>query len=402
MISGRGRKIHIKRQSDNETDFDSESSNDEYFNSKHRRRSSKDYQITLNELHTASEKFIQSNEKKNQNFNYDKMTNLSNDNLNINNLRDCLIENDEDNFLNSINSYLEQFRQRLIKYFIYMKSDIYRQHLRKQLDNEIELNKALKLKVNCLENNIKILLEDAINLLKMRTNELGIEELERPEQLISYANDISNKHKELRSKVATLEKEIAEYNYENDKINFVLNNIRMNGHQIISINKSEQTMNDNIYSTLLVNMSKQTQQQETKQQSNHIEYLNRLPIKPNQISSLSMNSNKAERKTDFIIQKRSRKVPNLNTDNSTIKAIKVNETNPDKTGSSLAIPVLLPWNIPTNINSLLSTKKIEPVQVHSVVSKVEQHKPMVESKCVQTSMDNSLSALNKLDDNRFV
>lgn len=402
MISGRGRKIHIKRQSDNETDFDSESSNDEYFNSKHRRRSSKDYQITLNELHTASEKFIQSNEKKNQNFNYDKMTNLSNDNLNINNLRDCLIENDEDNFLNSINSYLEQFRQRLIKYFIYMKSDIYRQHLRKQLDNEIELNKALKLKVNCLENNIKILLEDAINLLKMRTNELGIEELERPEQLISYANDISNKHKELRSKVATLEKEIAEYNYENDKINFVLNNIRMNGHQIISINKSEQTMNDNIYSTLLVNMSKQTQQQETKQQSNHIEYLNRLPIKPNQISSLSMNSNKAERKTDFIIQKRSRKVPNLNTDNSTIKAIKVNETNPDKTGSSLAIPVLLPWNIPTNINSLLSTKKIEPVQVHSVVSKVEQHKPMVESKCVQTSMDNSLSALNKLDDNRSV
>ncbi|CAF4520001.1 unnamed protein product, partial [Rotaria magnacalcarata] len=80
----------------------------------------------------------------------------------------------------------------------------------------------------------------------------GIEELERPVQLITYANDISNKHKELRSKVATLEKEIAEYNYENDKISFVLNNILTDGHQSTT---TEQLLNENIYSTLLANMS---------------------------------------------------------------------------------------------------------------------------------------------------
>ncbi|CAF3565408.1 unnamed protein product, partial [Rotaria sp. Silwood2] len=188
IISARGRKIHIKHQSDNESEFDSDASNDELFNSKHRRSSYKDYQVTLDELHTASEKFIQLNQNfqmKNQQFNYQNMTNLSNDNLHVNDFHDCLLEQNDQNIFNSINTYLEQFRQRLITYFTYMKSDIYREHLKKQLDNEMELNKTLKMKVNCLENNIKALLDDAINLLKLRTNELGIEELERPVQLIS-------------------------------------------------------------------------------------------------------------------------------------------------------------------------------------------------------------------------
>ncbi len=275
IISARGRKIHIKHQSDNESEFDSDLSNDEFSNSKRPRSSYKDYQSTLNELHNASEKFYQSNQNiqiKNERFNNKNMTKLSNENLHINHFHDCLFEQEDHRFLNSINSYLEQFRQRLLSYFTYMKSDIYREHLRKQLDNEMELNKTLKAKVNCLENNIKSLLEDAIYLLKLRTNELGIEELERPVQLINYASDISNKHKELRSKVASLEKEIAEYDHENDKINFILNNIQTNGHQ----SSSSSSNNDNTYSKLLVNMSRQTQQQQS-----NISQLNYLPISPN-------------------------------------------------------------------------------------------------------------------------
>ena len=142
-----------------------------------------------------------------------------------------------------------------------MKSDTYREHIKQQLDNEMELNKALKAKVHCLETNIKILLDDAIQLLKLRTNELGIEELTEPAQLISYANDISNKHKELRSRVASLEKEIAEYDHDNDKLNFILANIQTNGHS------SASSASDNTYSILLANMSRQTQQQECSRQS---------------------------------------------------------------------------------------------------------------------------------------
>ncbi|CAF2685991.1 unnamed protein product [Rotaria sp. Silwood2] len=434
IISARGRKIHIKHQSDNESEFDSDASNDELFNSKHRRSSYKDYQVTLDELHTASEKFIQLNQNfqmKNQQFNYQNMTNLSNDNLHVNDFHDCLLEQNDQNIFNSINTYLEQFRQRLITYFTYMKSDIYREHLKKQLDNEMELNKTLKMKVNCLENNIKALLDDAINLLKLRTNELGIDELERPVQLISYANDISNKHKELRSKVATLEKEIAEYNYENDKMNFILNNILTNGHQSSSsITTTEQLLHDNVYSTLLVNMSRQTQQQENKQQFNHIDYLNKSLTETNQVSCVSIRSNtsvdndfdlnsksnqntsplynvvKSERKTDFIIQKRAKKISNPNSDGhaivSPIKIIKVTDKHND-----LQECLPQPSNISTNTNNLLSTKQIEPVQVHSVVSKVEHQTKqeklvqpsIVQSKNIQTVINTSLSSSsNKSDD----
>ncbi|CAF1349584.1 unnamed protein product [Rotaria magnacalcarata] len=428
VISARGRKIHLKRLSDNESNFDSDAfddddDDDEYFNSKHRRSPSKNYQSTLNELHTASENFFQLDQNieiKNKNFNYEKMTNLSNDNLHINHFRDCLLEHDDKQFLTSINSYLEQFRQRLMSYFTYMKSDIYREHLRKQLDNEMEINKTLKLKVTYLENNIKALLEDAITLLKLRTNELGIEELERPVQLITYANDISNKHKELRSKVATLEKEIAEYNYENDKISFVLNNILTDGHQSTT---TEQLLNENIYSTLLANMSRQTQQQ-----LNHIEYLNSSPMKTNQVSCLPISPNtlvdhdfdlnlksnqssasthniaKSERKTDFIIQKRSKKILNPISDSypiaTSMKNIQVVEKH-HETLQSVPPSPLLSLNVSTVTKNLLSTKQIEPVQVHSVVSNVGHitKQDKYSQKTTIQSKNTATSSSNKSNDN---
>jgi hypothetical protein len=414
IISARGRKIHIKHQSDNESEFDSDISNDEFTNSKRPRSSGKDYQTTLNELHNASEKFIQSNQTdpiKNERFNYQNMTKLSHENLHIDHFRDCLFEQEDHRFLNSMNSYLEQFRQRLLAYFTYMKSDVYREHLRKQLDNEMELNKTLKAKVNCLENNIKALLEDAIYLLKLRTNELGIEELERPVQLINYASDISNKHKELRTKVASLEKEIAQYDHENEKMNFILNNIPTNGN-------AKQLFNDNVYSTLLVNMSKQTEEQEnTKQQS--IISPTYLPISPNSATEkhfdfnqsrkssrlislfpnhfvLEYNIIKSERKTDFIIQKRAKKT--LNPDGpaivSPIKIIKVTDKHP---------PPQNPSTIASSIDNLLSTKQLEPVQVHSVVSK--QSPSLVQTVKVQTLIHTSPPtkiSINKFDEIKSV
>ena len=265
--SARGRKILIKvpRPSvdENHSELDSDLSNDESSSSKRHSTSSKDYHSTLDELHTAAENYLQSH--KNERFNYRQMTKLSSDNLQLRPFRDCLSEPDDRQFVNSINSYLDQFRQRLFAYFTYMKSDTYREHIKQQLDNEMELNKALKAKVHCLETNIKILLDDAIQLLKLRTNELGIEELTEPAQLISYANDISNKHKELRSRVASLEKEIAEYDHDNDKLDFILANIQTNGHS------SASSASDNTYSILLANMSRQTQQQESSRQSETLE-----------------------------------------------------------------------------------------------------------------------------------
>ncbi|CAF0853489.1 unnamed protein product [Adineta ricciae] len=399
-ISARGRKIRIKHQSDQESEQDSDGLNDELLNPKHCRTSSKDYQSTLNELHVASKKFIQSSPHfpiKNQQFNYQNMTKLSDENLRLNHLRDCLVEQEDQRFINAINSYLEQFRQRLFTYFVYMKSDNYREHLRKQLDNEMELNQTLKSKVNCLENNIKALLEDAIRLLKLRTNELGIDDLERPIQLISYASDISNKHKELRSKVSSLEKEIAEYDYENEKINSILSSLQTNERS------SATASNNNTYSQLFVNAS----QQHSKKQSQHPEYSIITPLSPNAAKEKNVEGNsrsysnstsaynivKEERKTDFIIQKRAKKSPNPDgqTTVSPIKIIKVTDkrSSLSDTLPSSPLPQLssssssVTSNMAGSIDNLLSTKQLEPVQVHSVASKTG----------TQTKQDNTLSSV---------
>ena len=280
-VSGRGRKIQRKIPEDkadsmdeNVSEFDSDLSNEDSNAVKRASHSTKAYHATLEELHQAAGRYPQAND--NQRFNNRSMTKLTDENLHLQHFRDCLGEQEDRQFFNSINTYLDQFRQRLFAYFNYMKSSTYREHIKQQLDNEMELNKTLKAKVHCLENNIKTLLEDAIDLLKLRTNELGVEELERPAQLITYANDISNKHKELRSKVASLEKEIAEYDQENDKLSFILTNIQTNGHRSTSSSSSPplpsssglHSSNDNVYSTLLASMSRQTQQQEKHHPSN--------------------------------------------------------------------------------------------------------------------------------------
>ncbi|CAF1530266.1 unnamed protein product, partial [Rotaria sordida] len=149
------------------------------------------------------------------------------------------------------------------------------------------------------------------------------EQLERPVQLITYANDISSKHKELRSKVATLEKEIAEYNYENEKLNLILQSIPTHEHHLSTLIHS---INDNTYLTLLANMSRQTQQHENNKQS----YSPISPISLNdkdisctlaeyssyssQIPASTYDIVKIERKSSFIIPKKVKKTSDLNSE----------------------------------------------------------------------------------------
>ncbi|CAF1011870.1 unnamed protein product [Adineta steineri] len=373
---------HKKIDSDKKQyDYESDLSNDEKLHSKRYRTSSKDYHSTLNELHPTSQTYSQIN--KNQRFNYRDMTKLSNENLNLRHFRDCLYEQEDQQFIHSMNTYLDQFQQRLFSYFKYMKSNTYREHLKQQLDNEKELNQTLKTKVNCLENNIKILLEDTINLFKLRTNELGIEDLERPVQLITYANDISNKHKELRSKVVTLEKEIADYDLENEKLNFLLQSIQTNGHQ--SSSTILHSLNDVSYSTLLSNMSKQTQQQEFSKQSyppisptSTIDKTNSLRAieflsHSNQIPIPSYDIKKTERKSGFTIPKKVKKTSDDHTHISSTK------TTDKRSGLQNSLLPSQSSTISPSINNILSTKQLEPVQVHSVGHQSKPQQPLPSS-----------------------
>ena len=323
-----------------------------------------DYHSRLNELHHASKDFIRLHQKRkmsNDDFNYPAM---NRENLHRSN---SLIELDEEQSSTSFNSYLEQFRQRLFTYSTYMKSDVYREHVQKQLNNERELNQSWKTKITCLENNIKVLLEDTIQLLKLRTEELGVDELERPEQLITYANGISNKHKELRLKVISLEKEIDDYDDENDQINSILSNLCSNPYPSSTV--TGPSLHDTTYSTLLANMSKQTQHETSHGLSpwtRPISVSNRDTAVGSNLDSMSSSKRrKFDGSTDFIIQKRSQKM-SIRTPLGTEVGSSMRPNYPGIT--SLPITSLLPSRMTIGIDNLLSTKELQPMQVHSLVS----------------------------------
>lgn len=319
--------------------------------------SDRDYQTRLNELHRASTEFIHVNQKRkmsNDDVNCSLMSRSARDNLHRSSV---LLDLEDDQSSSSINSYLESFRQRLFTYSTYMKSDVYREHVQKQLNAERELNQSWKTKITCLENNIKGLLEDTIQLLKLRTEELGVDQLERPEQLITYANGISNKHKELRSKVISLEKEIAEYDDENNQINTILINLRSNPHASSTV--SGPSLHDTTYSTLLANMSKQTQHETTHRSHPS------SAVSSSQDTMSSSKRMKFDGSTDFIIQKRSQKMAMRNVLGADIGP-SIHPTYPGT--ARLPITSLLPSAVPTGIDNLLSTRELQPMQVHSVVS----------------------------------
>ncbi|CAF1267100.1 unnamed protein product, partial [Didymodactylos carnosus] len=460
----------IEENNDFDLSVDDEFDTDEHLSVK-RRKSSVHYRNTLSELHDASGTMINptdnnngrscvttTNLNGNNRYNYREMTKLFNDNLELKSFRDlCLVEEQDQRFLNFVNHYIDEYRKRLIDYFNYMKTEQYHKHVKKQLDDEMELNKSLKTKIVHLENSIETLLEESIELLKLRTKELGIENLEKPDELITYANNISNTHKELCSKVALLNKEISDLDNENEEMTTFLNGLTSdNGineqdfsnetqqqqhikagnspvlNKVTSVNKTNGNgvHTDNIYSTLLANMSLQTQLQRnchdktindqilveriksnmlnsidptltirstkekiitenslplTKTKNDLICY---SPISPTNedrestatmefstnkslstVSSPSYHIVKAQRKEENLHKKTSKTEPSSIV--SPLKLIKVNEQ--PKTGRRSPSRISQIQTLSSNINNLLSTKKIEPVQVHSVVTRPHVH-----------------------------
>ncbi|CAF0773095.1 unnamed protein product [Didymodactylos carnosus] len=431
-----------------------------------RRKSSTHYRNTLGELHKAAETMINPTNNNNTHhsststtvsnenrYNYREMTKLSNDNLELKHFRDlCVLEHEDQRFSNFVNVYLHEYRKRLINYFNYMKTEQYHQYVKQQLDDEIDLNKSLKGKIVHLENSIETLLNESIELLKLRTKELGFENLQKPDELITYANNISNTHKELCCKVASLNKEINELDTENEEMATFLNGLTPNSgineqnlnnevqeqqqhvteqnspvlNKIHSLNSKETGNNnglqtDNTYSSLLASMSVQTQLERDRHNNNNnnnnantnqilVERItpnmlnateptltvkstketicaeNTLPsiekkrndicyspISPtNEEKDLTVTmefltnkpQNIAQRKEETY-QNNSKKEPSNIV--SPLKLVKINER--PKNGRRSPLRSAQIQTLSANINNLLSTKKIEPVQVHSVVTR---------------------------------
>ena len=104
---------------------------------------------------------------------------------------------------------------------------------------------------------------------------------------------------------------------------------------------------------------------------------------------IEYNVVKSERKTDFIIQKRAKKSVSNDSHGpalvSPIKIIKVTDRyNPLSTFESNPSSI-----VSNNIHNLLSTKQLEPVQVHSIVLTVGREKKLSQSTSVKTKISSS-------------
>jgi hypothetical protein len=95
---------------------------------------------------------------------------------------------------------------------------------------------------------------------------------------------------------------------------------------------------------------------------------------------------------------------NSNSDgNAIVSPIKIIKVTDKYNSLQESFPSRPPSTISSNIDNLLSTKQLEPVQVHSVVSKVGQQTK--QEKCLTQSVVKTLinlSPSSKLDEIKFV
>ena len=117
---------------------------------------------------------------------------------------------------------------------------------------------------------------------------------------------------------------------------------------------------------------------------------------------LEYNIVKCERKSDFIIQKRAKKTLSNNSEGtaivSPIKIIKVTDRcNSSSTSESNPSSI-----VSNHIDNLLSTKQLEPVQVHSVVSTIGHERQSNKFSSQSVNVKAIIPSSKKIDKSQYI
>lgn len=151
---------------------------------------------------------------------------------------------------------LDLFRTQFMQQLEHMRGPTYKDYVNQQITDENERNKNLLNRVNQLEKQIKVLIDDSVALLKARMNELGIE-MTSQNDLLAKAKEIVGRHKELQVMAAKLQTQVGQM--ERDQNHTIMNQVQFlaskwtkpNGEQIeLSPQTSQELVLKEIASTL--------------------------------------------------------------------------------------------------------------------------------------------------------
>jgi hypothetical protein len=116
------------------------------------------------------------------------------------------------------------------------------------------------------------------------------------------------------------------------------------------------------------------------------------------VPTSSNDIKKIERKSGFTIPKKIKKTSDLNPNDNAIissnKTSKITDKRHESQNPLLPPPTSSSSTVAASINNLLSTKQLEPVQVHSVGQQSKQQQSVIQSVSVRTLLNNSSSSSN--------
>lgn len=166
----------------------------------------------LNKMHNE----IAATHKSNTSFNDVSLTSLKEENLNNKLLKDCKISSkiiksqmkvDED-VNEAIDVYLRKLKKHFVDYLNYMRESEFEEKIKQKIKQEHRKKSENLKRIEKLEKQTNEILKQDIILLKKRAEELGIECLESPKQLMDYARKMLNTHFKLLEHINSIQKQI--------------------------------------------------------------------------------------------------------------------------------------------------------------------------------------------------
>lgn len=137
--------------------------------------------------------------------------------------------------VNAVENYFSMLKRNYFKYLLHRKSPQFSEKIQDQIKKELDIKRELLKYTHKLETETDSMLKANIDLLKKRTAELGIQDLQYPHEIISFAQEMLADHKKILEKIEKVDKDIKQKKTEPETRNSHSNKKTSHHHTDTSI-----------------------------------------------------------------------------------------------------------------------------------------------------------------------